>query len=96
MVMIRFPSNTADRKSLSPASIVHKRDGSPLLNNAHNADATPEQSMWIVVSELPCGASGKAGYTKEQARQIKAEVDHYEKVREEVKLASGEHRQAQV
>jgi type I restriction enzyme R subunit len=32
-----------------------------------------------------------AGYTPEQALHIKAEVEHYEKVREEVKLASGDY-----
>ncbi|MDV3238349.1 MAG: HsdR family type I site-specific deoxyribonuclease [Gammaproteobacteria bacterium] len=32
-----------------------------------------------------------AGYNEAEARAIKAEVDHYEKVREEVKLASGDY-----
>ena len=32
-----------------------------------------------------------AGYTEEQASQIKSEVEHYEKVREEIKLASGDY-----
>lgn len=32
-----------------------------------------------------------AGYTDEQARHVKEEVQHYEKVREEVKLASGDY-----
>ncbi len=32
-----------------------------------------------------------AGYTEAEAQKIKAEVDHYEKVREEVKLASGDY-----
>ena len=31
-----------------------------------------------------------AGYSDAEAREIKAEVDHYEKVRQEVKLASGD------
>ena len=31
-----------------------------------------------------------AGYSDAEARRIKAEVDHYEKVREEVKLGSGD------
>ena len=34
---------------------------------------------------------GEAGYTEAEAAAIKAEVDHYEKVREEVKLASGDY-----
>ena len=33
----------------------------------------------------------EAGYTEAEARVIKAEVDHYEKVRKEVKLASGDY-----
>lgn len=33
----------------------------------------------------------EAGYTVAEAQAIKAEVDHYEKVREEVKLASGDY-----
>jgi type I restriction enzyme, R subunit len=33
----------------------------------------------------------QAGYTDEQSRTIKAEVEHYEKVREEIKLASGDY-----
>jgi type I restriction enzyme R subunit len=33
----------------------------------------------------------EAGFTEVEARDIKAEVDHYEKVREEVKLASGDY-----
>ena len=33
----------------------------------------------------------EAGYSEEEARTIKAEVDHYEKVRQEVKLASGDY-----
>ncbi len=33
----------------------------------------------------------EAGYTKEEAAEIKAEVSHYEKVREEVKLASADY-----
>jgi type I restriction enzyme R subunit len=33
----------------------------------------------------------QAGYTEQQAKEIKTEVDHYEKVREEVKLASGDY-----
>jgi type I restriction enzyme R subunit len=33
----------------------------------------------------------KAGYTAEQAAAIRADVDHYEKVRNEVKLASGDY-----
>ena len=33
----------------------------------------------------------EAGYTGAEAREIKAEVDHYEKVRQEVKLASGDY-----
>lgn len=32
-----------------------------------------------------------AGYTESEAQEIKAEVQHYEKVREEVKLASGDY-----
>jgi len=32
-----------------------------------------------------------AGYTEAEAQAIRAEVDHYEKVREEVKLASGDY-----
>ena len=34
---------------------------------------------------------GEAGYSEAEARAIKAEVDHYEKVRQEVKLASGDY-----
>ena len=33
----------------------------------------------------------EAGYTEAETQAIKAEVDHYEKVREEVKLASGDY-----
>ena len=33
----------------------------------------------------------EAGYSEDEAREIKAEVGHYEKVREEVKLASGDY-----
>ena len=33
----------------------------------------------------------EAGYTPTEIEQIKAEVDHYEKVRDEVKLASGDY-----
>jgi len=33
----------------------------------------------------------EAGYTEKQAKEIKAEVEHSEKVREEVKLASGDY-----
>jgi type I restriction enzyme R subunit len=33
----------------------------------------------------------EAGYTETETEEIKAEVDHYEKVREEVKLASGDY-----
>jgi len=33
----------------------------------------------------------EAGYTESEAQAIRAEVDHYEKVREEVKLASGDY-----
>ena len=33
----------------------------------------------------------EAGYSDAEAQQIKAEVDHYEKVRQEVKLASGDY-----
>ena len=33
----------------------------------------------------------EAGYTEAEAQAIKAEVGHYEKVREEVKLASGDY-----
>jgi len=33
----------------------------------------------------------EAGYAREEALEVKAEVDHYEKVREEVKLASGDY-----
>ena len=32
-----------------------------------------------------------AGYSDAEAREIKAEVDHYEKVRQEIKLASGDY-----
>ena len=34
---------------------------------------------------------GEAGYSGAEAQEIKAEVDHYEKVRTEVKLASGDY-----
>ena len=34
---------------------------------------------------------GEAGYSESEARDVKAEVGHYEKVREEVKLASGDY-----
>ncbi len=34
---------------------------------------------------------GEAGYTEAEAREILAEVSHYEKVRQEVKLASGDY-----
>ena len=34
---------------------------------------------------------GEAGYSDAEIREIKAEVDHYEKVRQEVKLASGDY-----
>jgi len=34
---------------------------------------------------------GDAGYSEEEAKEIKGEVGHYEKVREEVKLASGDY-----
>ena len=34
---------------------------------------------------------GEAGYSESDARDVKAEVGHYEKVREEVKLASGDY-----
>ena len=34
---------------------------------------------------------GKAGYSPAEAQEIRAEVEHYEKVREEVKLASGDY-----
>src|ERR687897_3831670 len=34
---------------------------------------------------------GDAGYSQAEAEEIKNEVDHYEKVREEVKLASGDY-----
>lgn len=34
---------------------------------------------------------GAAGYSEAEARAIKSEVDHYEKVRQEVKLASGDY-----
>lgn len=33
----------------------------------------------------------QAGYTSEEIEEIKAEINHYEKVREEVKLASGDY-----
>ncbi|MFP3980369.1 MAG: type I restriction endonuclease subunit R [Desulfobacterales bacterium] len=33
----------------------------------------------------------QAGYTEKEAAEVKAEVEHYEKVREEVKLASGDY-----
>lgn len=33
----------------------------------------------------------EAGYTEDEAREIKAEVEHYEKVREEIKLSSGDY-----
>ena len=33
----------------------------------------------------------EAGYTETEAQAVKADVDHYEKVREEVKLASGDY-----
>lgn len=33
---------------------------------------------------------GEAGYSETEAQAIRAEVVHYEKVREEVKLASGD------
>jgi type I restriction enzyme R subunit len=33
----------------------------------------------------------EAGYSEEQAREIKADVEHHEKVREEVKLGSGDY-----
>ena len=33
----------------------------------------------------------EAGYSEDEAREVKAEVGHYEKVREEVKLASGDY-----
>ena len=33
----------------------------------------------------------EAGYSDAEAQEIKAEVGHYEKVREEVKLASGDY-----
>ena len=33
----------------------------------------------------------EAGYTEAETKEIKDEVDHYEKVREEVKLASGDY-----
>ena len=39
-----------------------------------------------IASEL-----GEAGYSDEEARVLKAEVDHFEKVRTEVKLASGDY-----
>ncbi|MBI3477557.1 MAG: type I restriction endonuclease subunit R [Acidobacteria bacterium] len=34
---------------------------------------------------------GQAGYTEEKAKAIKAEVEHFEKVREEIKLSSGDY-----
>ena len=34
---------------------------------------------------------GEAGYSDAEIKEIKAEVDHYEKVRQEVKLASGDY-----
>jgi len=34
---------------------------------------------------------GEAGYTEDQAREIRNEVSHFEKVRQEVKLASGDY-----
>ena len=33
----------------------------------------------------------EAGYSESEAQEIKAEVDHYEKVRQEIKLASGDY-----
>jgi type I restriction enzyme R subunit len=39
-----------------------------------------------LANEMPA-----AGYTEQKAREIKAEVEHFEKVREEVKLASGDY-----
>ena len=39
-----------------------------------------------LANEMP-----EAGYTEAEAQAIRAEVDHYEKVREEVKLASGDY-----
>src|SRR5690606_13505410 len=33
----------------------------------------------------------QAGFSETEAAQIKAEIEHYEKVREEVKLASGDY-----
>lgn len=34
---------------------------------------------------------GEAGYSEAEAQEIRAELDHYEKVREEIKLASGDY-----
>ena len=34
---------------------------------------------------------GEAGYSEAETQEIKAEVDHYEKARQEIKLASGDY-----
>src|SRR5205823_7829528 len=39
-----------------------------------------------IANELP-----EAGYTQKEIEQIKQEVEHYEKVRSEIKLASGDY-----
>jgi len=62
------------------------KDNEPKRLKLYKFTATLLRAYAAIASEL-----AEAGYTPAQIEKIKAEVDHYTKVRDEVKLASGDY-----
>ena len=69
------PANKADLTAHEPQRLALYKQVAALVRAYAN-----------LANELP-----EAGYTANESAQIKAEVDHYEKVRTEVKIASGDY-----
>jgi type I restriction enzyme, R subunit len=65
----------------------------PTLKDNEPKRLKPLQADGVAAPRLrqPGQRDAEAGYTDAEAQEIKAEVEHYEKVREEVKLASGDY-----
>ena len=62
------------------------KDNEPKRLKLYKFTATLLRAYAAIASEL-----AEAGYTPTQIEQVRAEVDHYAKVRDEVKLASGDY-----
>ena len=70
--------DTADKNAL--------KDNEPKRITLYKLTASLLRAFANLANELP-----EAGYTAQEIEQIRQEIDHYEKVRSEIKLASGDY-----